>query len=196
MTRNVWILTLFLASCATRPATQGPPADAECVDNAGCDIGQVCDEAWTCQNVGCLASDDCSFDSVCDVTTFECVTGCARDADCLASEACDLATSTCVARGCSDTHRDCAVGEICQAGACITAPGDWCTECTGRPLACGASQHCVAFDGSSGSFCFNGCRNDGDCPSGFECLQIDLQPGGPTKMCYANCGFLSEGGFF
>ncbi len=193
-----WIGCLLAVACASSSAPpDGPPADAECLDNAGCEIGEICNEAYRCESVGCLTTESCSFGSVCDAVTLECVPGCERDSDCLASEQCDATSSTCVSRTCTQTQTDCAVGEFCDpgTGVCTQAPGTWCDTCPGGDVDCRPQEHCITFGAETVGRCYDPCRDDADCPSGFQCLTVDLQPGGPTNICYANCTFLTENGY-
>ncbi len=189
------VVWLVVAACGTARTQAGIPPGAECIDNSGCALGQVCTEALTCRAVECVASADCGFGERCDVDAFACVIGCGSDADCLASEVCDAEAEQCVSRSCVDTHRDCSVGEVCARGVCEPARGDWCSGCDSGPAQCGAAEECIEFEGAAGAFCYDRCRTDADCPSGFDCLVIDLQPGGPTPLCYANCGFLTDQGY-
>ncbi len=145
-------------------------------NDAGCDIGQVCDAGTgLCEDeggLGCVSDDECGFNEVCDVGTGRCLPGdpaeCFGDFDCGPGELCDAITRLCapVGGGCID-DADCGRFEFCNAGtgACEAAPVGCASDddcdigelCNPASLACEPARV--------------GCEDDLDCPFFERCDQ-------------------------
>lgn len=99
-----------------------------------------------------------------------------------------------------------------------TQPGGYCTVFNCEPDTCPEEAQCIAFDTEldpscvdqsrarfERTFCMRRCSNDGDCRSGYECLDMsrypnawgarvaDLDPEG-TKVCISPSSGAPQGG--
>lgn len=164
-------MTLFLSlmmACEPTP---------ECVENTDCGQGQAC-ITDTCQTVECMTSGVCTLGQYCDLETYTCQAGCGTDQDCWAGQTCG-AEGECVVPECTDSQRDCAVGEICTNGACLDDGGS-CDSCSGG---CPAGFSCWG-----GVYCMKTCVTQSDCPAAFSCAE-------DQGICYNDCSWLRQNGY-
>jgi hypothetical protein len=148
---------------------------AACTSNGDCPMGYFCDISNNrCILDGpCTLDDHCAFDSICNASTAACKPGCRRDGDCNPKKACVNQTCT---NFCRDSSA-CPVNQFCNTtnGTCAPTPSRVdCNTCTGAPLDCGGSSGgatCLTFisEGQTKSFCGVTCKEQADCPSGFDC---------------------------
>ena len=108
---------------------------------------------------------------------------CDSSLDCPKSHTCETSAT---ARFCARVHRDCNVNEDCAlvAASCADVDGDGRKECTGdldgspcvNSSCPGSAPVCENGDSGAGSDAVCGdyglCRNDGDCGTGFECVEL------------------------
>lgn len=183
----------------------------ECVSDADCDGGQVCEAVSRSgrsgtQNqcvTGCHEDSQCGAGARCEevvcITTpcpGQCVAGadeCADDSDCTPGSVCELSTgceapSTCVP-GCHDASQ-CGPGESCRSVECFTCPCPGSCEPASNGCSsdtdCDAGSVCELSTGcDQPSLCVAGCRGDAECPDGLHCLQ-------PQCLTCPCPGFCSE----
>ena len=96
---------------------------------------------------------------------------------------------------CSQTcQEECPVGWVCTQVAtggpdlnyvCVSAFPSLCRPCT-EPDDCagtaGTEDACVSY-GNQGAFCGGACGEEGQCPAGFECRQVQTVDGIELKQC-------------
>lgn len=160
----------------------GCTATNECLTHADCGESQACQgdvargEA-VCVTVECLTSNVCVHGEFCSPDTYTCEEGCQATADCPLQYEC-LAGECELAASCTDTQRDCAVGEYCIDGVC-ERDFDICDTCS---WGCSSGFEC------DGRYCVPTCSSQSDCPAGFTCWQ-------EYSMCVNDCGWLREHGY-
>ena len=52
----------------------------------------------------------------------------------------------------------------------------------------GAQDVCVAYGPQAGAFCGGACEDDGDCPGGYSCADVETIDGLPTRQCVNDLG--------
>lgn len=165
----------------------------ECVDNGSCPEGNACVEG-RCTAAECLSSSDCDVFHFCN-PFYECQEGCESDDDCTAGNTCDKESHTCSEYGCRSTELDCEYGERCDAesGEC-TKSGSWCESgCNANNLySCGANQYCIPVTEDGDGYCWNFCEGAGDCPRGFECVELGT---GYDNICFGDCDYMTQNGY-
>lgn len=183
----------LLIACLLASSSCGGLQKLECVDHGSCPEGTGCVEGY-CSPVECFSSADCDVFNFCN-PSFECQEGCETDDDCTAGDTCDKTSHTCSTYGCRSTELDCDYGETCDAssGEC-EQEGEWCeTGCNVNNLySCGTNQYCIANTDGGDGYCWNFCEDNGDCPRGFECVELGV---GYDNICYGDCDYMTENGF-
>lgn len=159
---------------------------------AGCDKGTPCQSDLTCgemqacvpaqngqgycEDVDCLSSLDCELENFCNLDTHTCDPGCEFSTDCLTADRCDAVTATCVERRCTDTQRDCDVGERCNTstGQCQVDPAPHCQPCSSSTQ-CGSEGECWGLVENAGGFCLLSCSPEAfdPCPAGLQCTFVE-----------------------
>lgn len=187
---SLLLSVVLLLSCG------GDKKTPECVDHGDCPSGNACVQN-ACKEVDCLASSDCDIYQFCN-PFFECQEGCEKDSDCQAGETCDKTSHSCSIYGCRSTDLDCEYGEFCdtESGECYEGEGQWCEAgCNARNIySCSSGRYCLQFVGQDDAYCYRECENEGDCPRGFECGEIDLGLES-VSVCYADCDYMIESGY-
>jgi hypothetical protein len=129
--------------CTSEDATIG--ACVECLTNASCSDGKICDTAThTCVDE-CATAADCDGTQICAEDTHTCVDECATAADCDGTKICAEDTHTCVDE-CA-TAADCDGTKICAEDThtcvdeCATA-----ADCDGTQICAEDTHTCVKAD--------------------------------------------------
>ncbi len=96
-------------------------------------------------------------------------------------------------------QEECPPGMSCQQVAgtapdlvfiCVSDFANLCRPCAANADCTsvgGAADACISY-GDEGSFCGGGCGEDGDCPWGFSCLEVESVDGVPLVQCVADAG--------
>lgn len=183
-----------------------------CVDERGCEEGEVCNALGRCQaRVGCLSNDDCAQDpegsfcgsQYCDTSTGQCKGNCDCDPDegercctldshCGFGQVCNVFENRCIP-GCR-SDGDCFLGQGCVGAGLGGQLGQCDTRCTANNL-CQYGESCnletgdCVFD-TRGPYCF-GCTGgvaSDDCGEpGNYCLTDTSDPSGQTSFCGVDC---------
>jgi hypothetical protein len=151
------------------PAKPDPAAVTTCDNDAACGAGRLC-------NLG-RCETACSDNSAC-ASGMACISGRCRPSDsaacgvtnarCTADSQCG-STQRCVNRVCATSCPDgkCALGQICQAGACIEDPKPTTAQCT-FDTDCGGGKggfRCI------NAYCLATCTDNNACAAGATCLK-------------------------
>ena len=101
--------------------------DLECVEDADCDEGEVCEDNACVPDLECVEDADCDEGEVCEdnacVPDLECV----EDSDCDEGEVCNL-DNECVPDVECNEDADCGLDQVCIANACYGDPDLFCDE--------------------------------------------------------------------
>jgi hypothetical protein len=154
-----------------QPTKPSPPGMTTTCDNdAACGTGQLC-------NLG-TCTPSCSADSNCS-SGQSCISGRCRPsgsaqcgiagAECAAESSTCSASQTCVSGNCATLcpQGSCALGQICNSGACVEDPSPKSPQCvfdTDCPGTKGGFR-CV------NAYCLSTCTDSSTCVGGASCLQ-------------------------
>lgn len=163
-----------------------------CRDDAECPAGHRCDtDASRCYIPvsreicsPCTSSRQCPAGGQCltvEATGEQyCTTACAAGDSCAAAFVCASVEGSPTKQCLPDNE-----GRTCSAGKSL------CSPCRGDSE-CGAfADLCVRNLASDERFCGRSCRGTGDCPSGFNCLDLSGEGHGPLQ-CVPNSGTCSD----
>ena len=197
------------ASCGANQVCDPVSGGCRCTSSAGCPLGNFCNSLGFCQSFAscasnldcptglfcdtttsrciakgpCTLDEHCAFNSICNSATQSCRAGCRQDGDCAPKDSCVNGACTFF---CRDSQA-CPAGQFCNksSGTCFTKPNRVdCNDCGGFN-SCGdqAVARCLSFitEGQSATFCGMVCKNDDDCPAGFDC-------GGAIYSCPSGSG--------
>lgn len=184
--------------CSTGHSCQEGLRVCSCALDGDCQRGQLCQQGL-CQDA-CEGDVECEQGQVCDLDSGRCMEGCQSDDVCNPGEICDLERGFCIGAACAQDS-DCAEDRYCdtsgEAGRC--APGcrqDGCPQgqlclLTRRSCAgsCGVDQDCPAgtYCDPEGA-CTEGCRGDGECAQGLECLTVLVDAQEVQRCVIPGCG--------
>ena len=133
----------------------------------------------------CEAGSGCFLDSCIDNS--ECLSGW-----CVEHQGEGVCTQTC--------DSECPVGWSCKQVAgtepdvvfvCVSDFSNLCKPCAtteGCISPSGGQSACVFYGAAVGAFCGGTCTADGDCPTGFDCLDATLVGGQVQQQCVAQSG--------
>lgn len=165
-----WTLSI-VAGAVFQPACNED--SKECVVDADCPEGAICNNITDECEQGCRLDDDCRSGLIC--TSEECVQGCRTDTDCDAGSYCSLITDQCNKCSPGLAQCPCAAGDVCsgqlvcQGGICLYPPGDESPYCGDE--VCSPGENCPEDCG--GVVC-----GDGQCAPGESCA-LDCMPSCP-----------------
>jgi hypothetical protein len=156
----------------------------DCVKEADCRDGYICDTYDTCWPdcglVGCPEGYACGADGECAPGTPDCT----KDSECKPGETC--VGGTCVPPGgpSSEVGDACVKATQCPGGGnaqCLPEPGfpeGYCSIGKCNQVGCPAGATCWNF-GQAGYLCLDDCVADADCRPGYVCDEYDT--------CYPGC---------
>jgi Cys-rich repeat protein len=141
-----------------------------CGSDADCPTGQACEAGW-CVPIVCTSNDDCPSDQVCQsglCVPDDAAPACTSNAECPVGQVCS--NGLCVPCG---SDAECSSGHVCDAGACVTGtrlPGGSTTLCPSfSDFECPAGQVCRGGACMPGDVPTSGCVSDAECPYGDVC---------------------------
>ena len=185
----------------------GQCLEVDCFHSEDCLFGEYCAEDYECKT-GCFVDGDCHSGDGCNVNSNQCESYGCRDSqlDCRIGEFCIDATcqvsepSPC--QTCSyeewtegmEPDQECVLYSFAEGSSC-----DW-RQNTGCP----EHLNCYPDDGLGlveegicvNAFAFLRCQTQTDCPRGFFCKEDIYQNGGGVNVCWADCRFYLEQGYF
>jgi cysteine-rich repeat protein len=122
---------------------------------------------------------------------------CGDNADCLSGWCVQHMGEDVCTQPCAE---ECPPGWSCkQVGAsdpdvlfiCVSNLANLCRPCAAA-ADCeslgGAQDVCVAYGPEAGAFCGGACEDDGDCPGGYSCADVQTIDGLPTRQCVNDLG--------
>ena len=202
------LLILSLAACNT--GTDGISAGDDTTGDTGAPPETLSDDLDG--DPDRLAPDVAGMDAAPDLTGSEAVTDvdgpcapgdgcfldpCAENGDCLSGWCVQHMGDDVCTQPCTE---ECPAGWSCkQVGAsdpdvvfiCVSDMANLCRPCaTGEHCESlgGAQDVCVAYGPAVGAFCGGSCVDDGDCPGGYSCADVETTDGIPTRQCINDLG--------
>ena len=186
-------------ACVPAPANQG----------GGCDDGQPCTIATTCDKGACLhgKANPCDDEDPCTLDSCAKTSGCEHEKKCgdgkvCTVDACDPKTGACSflsgpldAKACDADGDGCTIGDICSAGECAVGSAIDCAQAGGagganaclsaKCLSTGPFSHqCVPQPAADGTAC-----DDGDvCKLGASCQAGKCEKGSDDKLFARSIG--------
>ena len=183
------LATPLAAGLALQPACQDD--DNECVVDADCPEGAICNSITDECEQGCRLDEDCRSGLICE--SDECVQGCRSDSDCGEGNFCSPISDKCIECSPGLANCPCAPGDacsgvlVCQGGVCRYPPGDDTPTC-GDDV-CAPGEECPD-DCGGGPVCGDGLCAPGEACA-FDCMPtcpnspLGMAPFGPSPF---QCG--------